>query len=376
MTSRDRPISLLEPVSWGQEYVAPGPFLDERYQRMVDVLDRSFPCTKFAMIGFWPTMREEPLNEEVVRQMAEGKQSLDIDLFLPVTPTTPEEWRSIQEGGYFFPEVPPDDDVRRRIIPVGGRQDIIFYSGGVFLSPSLSKLDDSVLEVEVSKALSNHLPPEDVFQKTGRTGQMLTIIGEGVRNWGDSRRTQDEWSARPYLEIMPFIESRDNSEFLLDRLEQVGYSRDLAATYCRVRNLNGKNDLILSELEYRKYGIDGMPDLNMKYIEQSPINALNWIRREVKAVALYVQLDDHSQTNWALENFQKQYATFCEHVAAILSSSKVGAECLLQTDLLKKINDSYSKVAEAANTRFGLSIPDVIFPVSVELSQPQHTQSN
>lgn len=340
----------------------PEPFLDQRYTALVEILHNALPQTQLVMIGFWPTYDHHPLDPDTVIKMGAGKQNLDIDMFLPVSRTDQEYWDRIQTEGYPPHEHNQSPDTHGKIIPVGNNLEIVFWQGFTFISPRLSQLGEDQLKPILSQALFDHLPPEHRFQKVGRTGDQLIVIGEGAADWGINRREQPTETAKPYIEIMPLFVNSPHEEYLNRTLEKYGYSSDLKPVYCRTHKRGNIVDLHLRQPEYASWMMYGLPTINLDYVKTSPTNALNWIRREVKAIALYTQLTDNS--NIAQDFIKNQLFLLTQHVELI---QFLMPEIKYSRKLVDKVNQSFGLVAEVLEERFCLKANKIL------LSQPQNS---
>ncbi|MFZ2152467.1 MAG: hypothetical protein WAV41_00215 [Microgenomates group bacterium] len=341
----------------------PEAFLDHRYQRLVEILHKSLPDPQMIMIGFWPTYDTRLLDPDTVAQMGQSRQNLDIDMFLPVARTDDEYWTRIYQEGYSPVEYAAAPNRDRKIIPVGGNPNIIFFDGFTFLSPKLSQLSEDELKPIISQAFFDHLPKEHRYQKTGRTGDQLTVIGEDVSMWGANRRAQPEGEGRPYLEIMPLVVDGPYEEYLDRTLERYGYSSDLSPLYCQVyEGQYTPLDLHIRKPEYYSFGMSGLPELNYEYIKVSPANALNWIRRGVKTIALYSQLAN--TTGNLGELVIPQLELLYQHIDAIASTQP---DIYDSVELVDKINSSFAVVATVLKQRLGIEVPPVL------LAKSEHT---
>jgi hypothetical protein len=288
---------LMHPLIHDNVEPQPG-FTQDNLNNLSSIMAESLPQTRFILVGYLAQVdaRSSCSTPKV--------QKLDIDLFLHVTKTDSARWDEIDKENQ-----------------VGGSEHVVMSKGFTYISPELSALDESTIKKVVSESLASHLPPEHVFSHIGRTGEPLTVVGENVREWGNRRRQQPIGHEKPYLEIVPLITSGEES-FLDDELAMIGISPDLSPRYCSFYGGEySPLDLHIHRPQIRRHGFYGLPDLNWDYLNKDPINSLHWIRREVKALSLYQQLDPEYLL-LQLEVFSNHIQTLVAHNPQILKNTK------------------------------------------------------
>lgn len=347
---------LLQVTQWDKETPVPRAFFGEALPEVASVLYERLANVRLALIGFWATYDHTQLDSNTVKDMGQDKQNLDIDMFVPMILTDKEYWESVVESG-------------RDVTPVGRNENIVICNGYIFISPGLSQKESDELRDTVHTSLVAHLDPQNTYEKVGRTGQPLIVIGKDASMWGVNRRDQSEDNPHIYIEAMPlFVTTSDHAE-LESQLESIGISRDLSPVYCMARKSDDEQpDLKLIDSGCKHYQFAGLPALNMEYISSSPTNALNFIRREVKAIALYAQFgNDHPDH---ISFTESQINLLREHIQVIESLVPSVRD---YPELVDKINGSFSRVAKILNSRFGIGTPETILssalPIQLDQSQ-------
>ena len=249
--------------------VEPQPgFNQDNLNRLSAIMASSLPHTRFVLVGYLAQVDSRQISS------TPSVQKLDIDLFFHITKTSPDQWRELQKENC-----------------IGDNPNIILSGGFTYISPELSTHDESDIKQQVSISLARHLPPQHVYSHTGRTGEPLTVVGENVQEWGEHRRQQTIGHEKPYLEIVPLVTDGDES-FLDDEMALIGISPDLSPRFCSFyEGDHSPLDLHIHRPQIHRSHFYGLPDLNWDYIDKDPINSLHWVRREIKALALYQKLD-------------------------------------------------------------------------------------
>lgn len=316
---------LMLPLLYDNVVPQPG-FSESNLNQLSAIMVGSLPHTRFVLVGY--------LAESDAYQITSAplEQKLDSDLFLPVEKTDPERWQEIVQENQ-----------------LGSNPNIIISGGFTYLSPELSSKSEADIKIEVSASLARHLPQDHVFSHIGRTREPLTVVGENVSTWGHTRRSQKVGDEKPYLEIVPLV-TDGNQSFLDDELELIGISTDLAPRYCSFYQGDySPLDLHLHRPQIAHHSFFGLPSLNWDYIDSAPDSGLHWIRREIKALSLYQQIDP--------ELFSQQTDLFMEHVRSIVERHPQVLENHLYLD---KINQALKSLVPAVRSISDILQPEVI----------------